>query len=460
MSEPRSYAGETRPEKGEGARRLAATILVAAAFAFPSGAGDALAAYPGSDGKLLVTKDRAVHLVDADGANASRVSSPGGGEQTDGSAKISGNGERVAFLRATEAAPPGGCHPTLSCYPTTKHDLYAVDADGSDERLVKEDWRPHDAFDVSPDGRQAIGIRQGSTETGVVAVDLASGDERHLGSIEGRAWNLDLSPDGRRIAFDMATAGGAEDVYVSDLDGSGLERLTSDGADPDRLEASDRDPEWSPDGGRLAFLRVERYRDGSGPQDAVSIRVLGAGGFGPEEVWSRGGTNGRDFTVDEGPIWSPSGDRLGFGVKEGGYGTAYRYFFADPEGTQQLSSTEDIVRPSDWQALPGSSGGQPVPPAPAPNTKPVIARPAPVESTRDRTPVVSAVVRDGQTDLRRANVRLYVDGRRVVRFSYDPATDRVRYSSPRLRKGQHSVVVAATDEWGLVAVRRWGFRVR
>ena len=64
-----------------------------------------------------------------------------------------------------------------------------------------------------------------------------------------------LSPDGRRVAFawdggqpDGPEGGRQFDVYVQDVDGGGLVRLTNHPAD-------DLSPAWSPDGARVAFVR-------------------------------------------------------------------------------------------------------------------------------------------------------------------------------------------------------------
>jgi len=108
---------------------------------------------------------------------------------------------------------------------------------------------------------------------------------------------------------------------------------------------------------------------------------------------------------------------------------------------------------------------QPAPgptPTPPPNTAPTISslRPAPGSSTRDRTPVVRATVRDAQTNLGKSNIRLYVDGRRKTTFSYDRSTDRLKYASGRLDFGRHTVKVVAVDGAGLGESRTWRFGVK
>ncbi len=113
----------------------------------------------------------------------------------------------------------------------------------------------------------------------------------------------------------------------------------------------------------------------------------------------------------------------------------------------------------------GSTSQQPpCPPPPAePNTsRPVILspRPAPGAKIKDRTPRITALVRDAQTDLSRNNIRLYFDGRLKRSFSYDRAANRLSYVTPRLRVGRHSVRIVASDGQGRSNARSWSFVVR
>jgi len=95
-------------------------------------------------------------------------------------------------------------------------------------------------------------------------------------------------------------------------------------------------------------------------------------------------------------------------------------------------------------------------------TKPTIKgiRPRSNATTQDRTPRLSAVVRDSGSNLRKVNIRLSVDGKRVTRFSYDAARDRLQYVPPRaLKVGKHSATVVAKDAAGNRAAKTWSFKV-
>jgi len=118
-----------------------------------------------------------------------------------------------------------------------------------------------------------------------------------------------------------------------------------------------------------------------------------------------------------------------------GYGSLAPFKGTQPAGATGGGASRDGYRPT----VSGMS--------PAPNSK-----------TRDRTPTVRAVVRDRGSDLARANIKLYVDGR-ARRFSYRPRTDRLAYTTGRLEPGRHTAKVVATDPSGNRSTRTWRFKV-
>jgi hypothetical protein len=98
--------------------------------------------------------------------------------------------------------------------------------------------------------------------------------------------------------------------------------------------------------------------------------------------------------------------------------------------------------------------------------KPSIAstRPSPGSATRDRTPLISAVVKDRRTaslagSVARSGITLLVDG--VSRpFGYGAATGKVSWQAFTQRIGKHTVQLSATDAVGNRASRTWTFRIR
>ncbi len=98
---------------------------------------------------------------------------------------------------------------------------------------------------------------------------------------------------------------------------------------------------------------------------------------------------------------------------------------------------------------------------PQDTTKPAISSvsPAANSTTRDRTPTVKATVRDGQSNLLKSNIKLYVDGKTVTTFSYSPSTDRLSYTTQRLSYATHTAKIVATDAAGNAATKTWRYRV-
>ena len=67
---------------------------------------------------------------------------------------------------------------------------------------------------------------------------------------------------------------------------------------------------------------------------------------------------------------------------------------------------------------------------------------------------------DAHTDLTKSNLQLNVDGRSIINFTYDRATDRLSYTpGTRLSLGSHRIRVQATDTAGNRATKKWSFRV-
>jgi Tol biopolymer transport system component len=153
-----------------------------------------------------------------------------------GDAAYPGSNGRIAFMRQVSGPTPSGV-------PLASHAIYTVAVDGTDERVL---------------------------------VDEPGYDP---------AW----SPDGARLAFwkdvDSATAFSTEEfeLFVVEVDGTGLRRLTSN-------SVSDTGPSWSPDGSRIAFVR-----------GGSEIRIVHADG-GDEGLVTR-----EALSV----AWSPDGRWLG-----------------------------------------------------------------------------------------------------------------------------------------------------
>ncbi len=133
------------------------------------------------------------------------------------------------------------------------------------------------------------------------------------------------SPDGSQIAF-ASTRHGNFEIYIMDLDGSNIQRLTDN-------PAVDASPVWSPDGTRIAFVSL---RDRN-----VEIYVVNADGSDLQRLTQN---NYNDFEID----WSPDGRYIAVASQVGAYGNIFLIDVAealqDPGGDarQQLTDTDAV----------------------------------------------------------------------------------------------------------------------
>ena len=104
-----------------------------------------------------------------------------------------------------------------------------------------------------------------------------------------------ISPDGRQVAFTLATVTPKHDGYATSL-----WIVPAAGGTPRQITAGPRDtsPRWSPDGGTLAFTRA-------GEKDPAQIYLLNMQGGEPRPLTDlgKGASN---------PVWSPDGRTLAF----------------------------------------------------------------------------------------------------------------------------------------------------
>ncbi|TDC90149.1 hypothetical protein E1285_15215 [Actinomadura sp. 7K507] len=179
----------------------------------------------------------------------------------------------------------------------------------------------------SPDGRRIAFTRTGGGEREAWVMNADGSGARKVTDIAGG--RVTWSPDGTRLAY-IGDDGGTRQIFTITLRGHDVTRLTRDDSVKDDpmwsstqklVFWSDRDgdeeiytldpntpgspwtkltrdgvrsvdPEWSPDGSRIAFTR--------GESEHSSIWVMNADGSGARAVT----TGGRD---DMDPAWSPDG---------------------------------------------------------------------------------------------------------------------------------------------------------
>ena len=136
------------------------------------------------------------------------------------------------------------------------------------------------------------------------------------------------SPDGRRVAFDSYSDGN-KDIYVMNADGSGKTNLTNHPGD-------DRSPSWSPDGRRIAFVSL---RDGPGTGlffgQNEEIYVMNADGTGQTRLTNNPAT-------DRDPSWSPDGRRIAFlSTRDDGFHG--NLFVMNADGSGKTNLTKNLL---------------------------------------------------------------------------------------------------------------------
>lgn len=110
-----------------------------------------------------------------------------------------------------------------------------------------------------------------------------------------------LSPDGRRLLYAAAldepatsSFAGRPELYVADADGGSPRQLL-------QQESWDSDPQWSPDGRLIAFVRQPRGAAEGGPSE---LWVMRSDGADAQRI-----TSGQD---DSRPVWAPDSRSLVF----------------------------------------------------------------------------------------------------------------------------------------------------
>ena len=133
-----------------------------------------------------------------------------------------------------------------------------------------------------------------------------------------------LASNTGRIVF-ASLRDGNNEIYVMDADGGNQENLTNH-------PAYDADPDWSPDGTKIAFIS---NRDGGFNQ----IYVMGADGTNPIRL-----TDGPRRKQD--PDWSPDGQQIAFTVNPDFDEAVYHIAVMDADGKNRARHQDHATEPS------------------------------------------------------------------------------------------------------------------
>ena len=156
----------------------------------------------------------------------------------------------------------------------------------------------------------------------IYVMDADGGNQENLTNNPAYDADPDWSPDGKKIAFVSTRIGNGFKIYVMDANGKNPIRLTS--------ELSEKQPDWSPDGQKIAFTVLPDKED-----LVPHIAVMDADG--------NNRVRHEDHAMD--PSWSPDGQAIAFvSWRDGGNragGNEIYVIDADGQGLKRV--THDLV---------------------------------------------------------------------------------------------------------------------
>ena len=285
-------------------------------------AGGASSAFPGSNGKIVFASDRDggldVYSMEPDGSVESRLTNTIG---DDTRPMWSSDGTRIVFSSRREGVSKiftmnaaGTAAPTRVTDPLT-----TVSGQGDQE----PSW--------SRSGTRIAFFSD--RELGFAHIWTVNADGTGLVRLTSVGENLNpvWSPTADLIAFTSdRDADGDYEIFTMDGLGGNVFQRTSN-------TYWDSDPDWSPDGTRLAF---QSFLDG---QFDIQVLDLASG------TLSRL-TN--DPAFDTAPAWSPDGTKIVFQSNRDGDWEIFT-MSANGSGVQQLTNNSASDRVADWQPLVG-----------------------------------------------------------------------------------------------------------
>ena len=170
-----------------------------------------------------------------------------------------------------------------------RSEIYIADYDGNAPQAVTSD----NAIVAGPDWRGQGMLLYSSYKLGnpyIFSHQLGSGTRTAVARHPGGNYSPSVSPDGSRVAMILSKSG-SPDLYVANIDGSGLKQLTT-------TREAEFSPCWSPDGKTICF--------GSRDRGATLLFTIPASGGTMRQLATTGSPTPTE------PDWSPDGKWIAF----------------------------------------------------------------------------------------------------------------------------------------------------
>jgi Tol biopolymer transport system component len=194
------------------------------------------------------------------------------------------------------------------------YDIYALGENGVVRRQLS---RGGSAFGArySPDGERIVFYRTvasaPNTVNHIFVMNFEGSGVTDLSARAGGAFSdsdPDWSPDGRRIVFVRTPRAGAPELWTMNANGDNARRLLALSAATGVTQDYSPMPRWSPDGGRIAFAAVARVKTPGAPL-YPNIFVVNANGDGERQLTD-------NDLINTAPTWSPDGNQIAWAAKD------------------------------------------------------------------------------------------------------------------------------------------------